>query len=288
MTGNRWFLRLGELSDAGVAGLISTGFELLDCNYSLYQGVDGRGRSQTNVRVEGLNLVYDGLPSAEIIDWGLDPRKYYAGALILLDANDVPADKLFFEDGACVSFRISYIADGKSYVSTALKVSPRVLKIGDDKLTQPWTIDEVSTYLKKIARGITKIAQPIGKTDAFLVLGGRDYELSQFDLQCHQKTDYKGQPTGEVEGGLVSFEIPQMADEVLRKWMIRSDKLMSGEFQFRRGDQSMPLRIELNDAFCISMNPHKHPGSGEMRTSFVVSANELVLNGKYLYKGWRI
>lgn len=287
MTGNRWFLTLGELSDASIAGLINSGFELLDCSYSLYQGLDERGRAQTNVRVDGLHLVYDGLPSSEIIDWGLNPRKYYAGALVLNDANNMPQEKIFFEDGACVHFQISYIADGGSYASTKMTISPRVLKLGDDALTQPWTLSDVSTYLKKVSTGITKIAQPIGKTDLFLVLEGRDYEISKFDLSFRQNTDFKGQPTGEIDGSKVSFTIPQMADEVLRKWMLRSEKLMSGEFQFRRGDQSMPLRVKFDSAFCVSMNPHTHQ-QGDVRTSFVISANELVLNEKSLFNDWRL
>ena len=287
MTGNRWFLTLGELSDASIAGLIHSGFELLDCSYSLYQGLDERGRTQTNVRVDGLHLVYDGLLSSEIIDWGLNPRKYYAGALVLNDANNMPQEKLFFEDGACVNFQISYIADGGSYATTRITVSPRVLKLGDDTLTQPWTLSDVSTYLKKISRGITKIAQPIGKTDLFLVIEDRDYEISEFDLSLGQSTDHKGQPTEEVKGGKVAFTVPQMADEVLRKWMLSSDKLMSGEFQFRRGDQSMPLRVKFDNAYCTSMNPHKHQ-QGDVRTSFVISANELMLNEKALFNNWRL
>lgn len=140
---------------------------------------------------------------------------------------------------------------------------------------------------KKISRGITKIAQPIGKTDLFLVIEDRDYEISEFDLSLGQSTDHKGQPTEEVEGGKIAFTVPQMADELLRKWMLSSDKLMSGEFQFRRGDQSMPLRVKFDNAYCASMNPHKHQ-QGDVRTSFVISANELALNEKALFNNWRL
>ena len=287
MTGNRWFLRLGELHDGSIAGLITSGFELMNCSYSFYQMVDDRGKSQTNVRIAGLDLVYDGLPSNEVIDWGVSSRRYYSGVLVLVDANDMPQEKIFFEDGACIQFRISYISDGNSYVSTTLRISPRVVKIDGDVLSQPWTLDEVSTYLKRSCNTIEKMIQPIGKTDAYLEINGENYELSAFDLTCEQPTDFKGQPVSDIRGGSVGFTIPQMPDATLRKWMIHSDQLMDGEFQFRRGDQSMPLRICFQQAYCIQMTPCKG-SKGEMMTSFVIRANELILNEKSLFNDWRL
>ena len=129
--------------------------------------------------------------------------------------------------------------------------------------------------------------QPIGKTDAYLEINGENYELSAFDLTCEQPTDFKGQPVSDIRGGSVGFTIPQMPDATLRKWMIHSDKLMDGEFQFRRGDQSMPLRICFQQAYCIQMTPCKG-SKGEMMTSFVIRANELILNEKSLFNDWRL
>lgn len=69
--------------------------------------------------------------------------------------------------------------------------------------------------------------------------------------------------------------------------MINSDKLMNGEFQFRREAESMPLRVIFENAYCVGMNPHKGI-KGEMETSFVISANELILNGASIYNSWRV
>lgn len=183
MTRNRWFLRLGEFSDASVAGLITSGFELLGCSYSFYQGVDERGRSQTGVRIDGMDIVYDGIPSDDIIRWAVSSRKYYNGVLLLLDANDTPQDKLFFEDGTCVSMKISYISDGEAYISTALKISPRLLKIDDDTLKQPWTFDEVTEHFNRTKGSIGKIAQPAGKTDVYM--DSMVWIMSCPHLSCH-------------------------------------------------------------------------------------------------------
>ena len=54
MFGHKWFLRLGELTDASMSGLIQSANELINCSFSFHQGVDFREQAQTDVRMGDL------------------------------------------------------------------------------------------------------------------------------------------------------------------------------------------------------------------------------------------
>lgn len=282
----RSFLNIGELSDGSIRGLMSSGFELINFDYGLYQGIDHKGRPETNVRIEGIHITYDGLPSREIIYWAMSSSKYYSGALLMYDAHGMPLEKVYFEDGACIGMEINYVSEGSSSAFTKLTISPRVLKVGDKTITQPWTIKNVSGSYHPPIKAITdKLEQPIGKTDLWLVVDKKEYELDSFYMSFHQNKDHKGQPVEDVQGGQMFFSVPQLPDDLLRKWAMGEETKMEGEFQFRRGDQNTALRIEFVDAFCVNMKPHQ-TRTGEMATSFHITANDISLNGKSLFNGW--
>lgn len=288
MTGTTWFLKLGELSDASITGLTSTGFELIDCQYSFFQGVDHLGKAETRTHLAGISLVYDGLPSSEIIRWGMDSRIYLSGTFVLYDANNTPLENIFFEDGACTHMHISYTADGNSCAATKLTIHPRILKIDDDTFTQPWTISDISQSKKSTAPLIVdKIFQPIGKTNARLELGSATYELSEFNVSFNQSVDHKGQPTEDTTDGIISCVISERPSKELNKWAISSSQLMDGKIDFYQELQSSPLRILFTEAYCIEMTQFRH-STGEMRTRLRISANELDLNGKALFKNWNL
>ena len=85
MFGHRWFLKIGELSDASILGLMHESNELVHCSYSFDQGIDFKGQAQTAVQSGGIVVTYDGLPTKEIMEWSLNSRKLYDGALVLCE-----------------------------------------------------------------------------------------------------------------------------------------------------------------------------------------------------------
>ncbi|GAF03023.1 type VI secretion system tube protein TssD [Saccharicrinis fermentans] len=68
MHGHRWFLKMGELSDASVSALNINASELISCDYSFYQGIDEKGQAQTGVKVSDISLTYESLPSQETLN----------------------------------------------------------------------------------------------------------------------------------------------------------------------------------------------------------------------------
>jgi hypothetical protein len=288
MTGYKWFLKMGELSDASRSGLISTAYELLDCQYGFYQEVDNFGKAETNVRLAGINIVYDGLPTSDIIKWAMSSQLYYNGALILYDDSDEPQEKLFFEDGACTHMHISYLADGDSYATTNLTIYPRVLKIGDNRFEQPWTLSNESEYLKTHGRAIIDgLSQPIGKTNARMNIGNLTYELETFDIDFNQRVDWKGQPIEDMRGGIMQCAISGQPQGEIKAWALSSRMLKDGSIEFYQELVNSPLRIEFMEACCVEMTPYLH-GNGGLRTQMTISPNGVSLNGKSLFKNWKL
>lgn len=292
MFGHKWFLKIGELTDASMSGLIQSANELVHCSFSFHQGVDFRGQAQTGVRVGDIILTYDGLPSREVILWAMAAAKLHNGSLVLCDANEEPVDKLFFEDGACTGMSISYINDGKSPVITQLKLHPRKIISGDETLSQSWlnmsSLAAMSNPKRdKVSSVPFKLVQPIGKISLSLVIDGKRYEIEQFRLDFSQGVDQKGEPQEETNGGIVEFSIASLPDKMLNRWMLKEAELKDGMFVFEQGAQNSPLKIKFTEAYCISMATRTQPGRG-LYTEYVISANEIDLNGKWLYKNFKL
>lgn len=292
MFGYKWFLRMGELVDASILGLIQDANELIHCSFSFYQGIDYRGQAQTSVRAGDIVLTYDGLPTREIIEWAMTSTMLYNGALVLCDANGTPIDKVFFEDGACVGMSVNYINDGNSSIITQLSLQVRKIITGKETLTQRW-VNVPSTYGTNNSRNTSRanqlfqIAQPIGKISLDLHINSKIYEIERFKMDFSQGIDVKGQPQEETNGGIIEFSIANLPDDLFNKWMLKETEVKNGVFIFIQGEQESPLKVTFTQAYCINMAIHTLMGKG-LYTDYVISANEIDLNGKWLYNNFKL
>jgi hypothetical protein len=130
MFGHRSFLVLGG-DAADIVSLLSGGLEILHCNYSFQQGVDDRGKATSRVYGGNISVTLSQLPPKEITAWALNSRSYKNGAIIMLDAQNMPAEKLVFENAACTSMKVSYTQADDSYASTQITIQAEVLIAGD-------------------------------------------------------------------------------------------------------------------------------------------------------------
>lgn len=292
MYGHKWFLKIGELSDGSILGLMNDANELIHCSFSFNQGIDFKGQTQTEVRTGGLIVTYDGLPSKEIIDWAMSSRKLHDGVLVLCDTDDKPLNKVFFEDAACVELSVNYMNDGKSSIITQLRLYPRVTKIDDETLTKHWANTSFLSSTKASSSNANKVqsfklAQPIGKISLSLIIDANTYEIEKFRMDMSQGVDQKGEPQEDTNGGVLEFSIANFPDKLFSKWMMKETEIKNGVFVFEQGDQSSPLKVKFTDAYCVNMVNRTSLGKGVF-TDYVISVNELDLNGKWLYKNFNL
>ena len=139
MLGYKSFLKLGVLEDASIQGLYKSSYELDSCAFGFSQGVNTDGKAQTEVRGGGMYVTIPGIPAKDIIEWSLNSRKYHDGVIVIYGDNDMPLEKIRFQNAACIGMEISYSQRGKGYISTRLTLQARVILVGDTDLNNHWT-----------------------------------------------------------------------------------------------------------------------------------------------------
>lgn len=138
MFGHRVFLRMGDLPDVSIGGLLKNAYELLSCSYNFKQGTDADGKAQTEVYGGCFTITLPSLPSQELVKWMLRPGKMVDGSIVLCDSNNLPLSKIFFKNAACVNMEIVYMQKGNSYLSTQLLIQAEQIVYGAITFTNKW------------------------------------------------------------------------------------------------------------------------------------------------------
>lgn len=125
------FLKLGEYTGSDFMSLTKEGYELSNCNYVFYQGVDDKGKASTNVKGGSISLMLPMLPPKVLIEWALNSKQYKNGAIVVLDANHLPQERVIFKNAACIDFGIDYTLKSQSYIFTKMELRAESLIIGN-------------------------------------------------------------------------------------------------------------------------------------------------------------
>ena len=131
MYGHRSFLVIGNNAAADIVSLIKGGTEILSYRLSFQQGFDKRGKASTRVYGGTINITLSQLPPQNVIEWGMRSRKYENGVVVLVDGENLPVEKIIFQNAACVEFEINYTESGDSYASTKITIQAEKLIVGN-------------------------------------------------------------------------------------------------------------------------------------------------------------
>ena len=138
MFGHKCFLRIGQLEDSSASGLYKDSYELLSCDFGFAQSMDRNGKPQSEVQGGTISMVYPNVPPQEIVDWMLKSGKVENGAIVICDANDLPLEKVYFEDGVCTGMKVGYHQRGNGYVSTNIQIDVRKISVGNVAIEKRW------------------------------------------------------------------------------------------------------------------------------------------------------
>lgn len=134
------YLRLGSFSSEGgdPLSLAKEGYELSGCNYSFLKGVDDKGQVKSRTAGGVVEIEIHSLPTKELIEWSLNPRRYLDGMIVFCDDKGIPLEKVMLNRTACISMEISYIKTGNGYISTSLVLSAKKMIVGQSTLENNW------------------------------------------------------------------------------------------------------------------------------------------------------
>ncbi|MFK8274589.1 type VI secretion system tube protein TssD [Capnocytophaga cynodegmi] len=136
-----------------------------------------------------------------------------------------------------------------------------------------------------IANNAIGLFQPDANLEVFLILNGKEYELSQFNCDFVQHTDIKGEPQSEIKGGKLIVTIEQFPDNQIFYWAINEFSKKSGEIVFRNKTSSASLKIKFDNAYCVNMIQKIDTYTG-VTSTFLISPERIYLNDNLLDNNW--
>lgn len=144
--------------------------------------------------------------------------------------------------------------------------------------------NKIVTKVKDAAANAFGFPQIDSDLTVWLVLEGKEFELSQFSISFGQSVDHKGQPQDEVRGGRMLLSLTQALPENIYRWAMTSC-MKSGEVVFRSKTTNAPLRVEFMNAYCVSFERNIDSLVG-LTSNLVVSPEEVTINGVSFDNHW--
>lgn len=143
MYSHRSILKFGSPDAAtDLSRLLKDGYDILTCRFSIQQGTGQNGKITTRVFVSAIEVNLSQFPTIELLEWGLQSRRYIDGVIVVLNEENIPVEKIIFKNAACTKFEIDYVHSGKSYLSTKLALQAEELIVGGDvRITNEWIYD---------------------------------------------------------------------------------------------------------------------------------------------------
>lgn len=102
------------------------------------QPTDLKGKVQGEVRGGTLQLTIDSIPSNEIIEWMLNPRRYREGVITTLGEDNASIMRIFFKKVACITMEIKYTDSGEGFIKTELVLKAQSLVVGEHTIENKW------------------------------------------------------------------------------------------------------------------------------------------------------
>ncbi|MFK8274590.1 type VI secretion system tube protein TssD [Capnocytophaga cynodegmi] len=138
MYGYRTFLKIGDTQSLDIGSLLKSGYELSSFSYALEQPTDLKGKAQGEVRGGTLQLTIDSIPSNEIIEWMLNPRRYREGVITTLGEDNASIMRIFFKKAACTRMQMKYISKGKGFFSLHIQLEAKNLIFPEGEIENKW------------------------------------------------------------------------------------------------------------------------------------------------------
>ena len=125
-------LKLRRPGKDNVQNLYFYNYDVIHCEYSFDKGITREGRVRTEVLAGNIRVALPVLPTDELMAWVFDAGKKYNGEITINDAYEESLEKIYFEQGRCVGFRMHYEPSGTGQnVILLLTINAQRMIIGD-------------------------------------------------------------------------------------------------------------------------------------------------------------
>ena len=262
--GYKAFLELGSLNEQQeYYSITSIPLELDAWSYTFIRNIDNRGKIETGLKGGNITFFISGIPRIMFWEWAMETCKYLSGYIIVKNTENDTIRRLYFQDAGCISMKVRYINEGKSYMSVEIVLQAEKLyfECASKPLDNRWPEDALYKSKTLSASSIKDLEDIIklfsGRSavtgivplDGIFEMEGHSYEMATFEISFLQDT-YKGRPNAEVKGGIATVGLFQLPDEFMNNWMINVDR-KSGIFRFGSEEEGYGLKINYTEALCM-------------------------------------
>lgn len=254
------FLQLGHVSNEGeYTPLAMPEMELDVCNYVFTRGVDNQGKIGTDLKGGNISFVSTKMPTIGLLEWGTSSQKYFSGYINFRGEDNKAVRRLYFENAACVNFKISYEYEGQGYFMIQANLQAEILVLeGAKPYRNSWKnhlyMDKIYNRVSEMTQAASDLAKVFQNREvaisASMTLNDANYELRSFEMEFMQEVDSTfGEPKTSSRGGFALVSLFQLPDENINSWLVSPDRA-KGEFRFGHEQFGYPLKIGFADAQC--------------------------------------
>lgn len=131
-------LKLRKPQTDNVQHLFHESYEVIHCEYSLNKSVDRKGEVNGDVQAGNIHIALPILPNDSIMSWVFDVTKKYNGEITINDAFQESLERVYFEEGRPIAFRLHYEPGENTHVILLLTINAQRLIIGNTEYKNSW------------------------------------------------------------------------------------------------------------------------------------------------------
>ncbi|GEM_PF-2612271 len=267
---------------------LGTKLEFDFCDYEFSKNIDPETARPIDKILGGMiHLGSIDKPDDLIYKWAMK-HAAHDGTIQVLRHDDnrgsyIVDEEIAFIEAACTSFKMKYERYGPSHFNTFISLSAKDIKVGKTlSIRKEW---QLKAYDLKSSSAPVKLSLPGEQNDTAvngtLFVGGEEYDIVSFQTEFQQFIDWKGEPEGEVKGGLLTFTINQAADQTLNHWMFDESIAYAGMITFGPKERvaNNPVIINFADGRCVFYKKSIRNQLNGIHLTMVISAGLISING---------
>jgi hypothetical protein len=126
-------LKLRGPQEDNIQNLYHENYELTYCEYSLNKSVGKNGQVDDGISAGNITVALPMLPSSDIMSWVFDSQKKYNGEITINDSYSESLEKVYFEEGRPINFRLHYEPGEVTNIILLLTLNVQRLIIGESE-----------------------------------------------------------------------------------------------------------------------------------------------------------
>lgn len=139
MTHNKTFLKLHKQQTNKAMGFFRDRYEVLNFDYQFYKPSNKLGVPDAPTMAGSINISIKDLPTQELCHWILNKNKFENGELSTLNMQEQVLDKMYFEKGRLIGFKILYDRYQQvDNMSVQLTIIAQKILLGETEYNNIW------------------------------------------------------------------------------------------------------------------------------------------------------